>query len=84
MTEGIDLKALKEAAEKAYEEACDLRSGSTRYMDELSEFTCDPELIVRLVAVVEAARALAEGQAGNAWPEMVALRTALHPFTEST
>lgn len=51
----IDLARIKEAAEKAHAEACDLRSGSTRYMDELSEFTCDPELIVKLVAVVEAA-----------------------------
>lgn len=79
MTERIDLKALKEAAEKAKESGDEISADDANFIAQAS-----PANVLALVAVVEAAQMLAEGQAGNAWPEMVALRTALHPFTVTT
>jgi hypothetical protein len=93
MTERIDLKALKEAAEKAYEEACDLRSGSTRYMDDLSEYTSDTDIIRALVKCAETLAKVRACRTEKGWilgghPGLTQLLPdmdeALHPFTVTT
>jgi hypothetical protein len=86
MTERIDLKALKEAAEKVM--AANAANDGLALSAALDEFDylCTAETVLGFVAVVEAALELtAHGpNAFGVLDEHTALVQALHPFTEST
>jgi hypothetical protein len=92
MTERIDLKALKEAAEKVV--AADGGLEASAAIDQF-DYLCNAETALRLVAVVEAA--LRENKLFKDDDHVTSidatisysvardeLETALHPFTEST